>query len=301
MKVFVIVVTYKGHKWYDRCFSSLRKSTVPVQTIVVDNASNDGTAEYIRENFPEIHLIESEENLGFGQANNLGMRYALDHGCDYVFLLNQDTCITPDSIEELVKLHDVNREFGILSPMHLTGSMAHLNILFNDGNTRPNYELISDLYCGNVKDVYEENYINAAAWLISRQTLEIVGGFDPLYLQYAEDDDYLNRLHYHGLKVGLCPRISIVHDHTNLENPFLKRNGRYKHEQYLALEFANVNKNLSIRKHLVYLMRKSIVAELRGDKVLSCQMREDFIYLRKMRRRIELSRETNMRVQSSWL
>ena len=79
-KLFVIVVTYKGHQWYDRCFTSLRESELPIQTIVIDNASNDGTVEYIREHFPEIHLIESKENLGFGRANNIGMRYALDHG-----------------------------------------------------------------------------------------------------------------------------------------------------------------------------------------------------------------------------
>ena len=95
-KIFVIIVTYKGNQWYERCFTSLRNSEYPVQTIVIDNASNDGTVEYIRENFPEIYLIESEENLGFGRANNIGMRYALDHGCDYVFLLNQDAWIKPE-------------------------------------------------------------------------------------------------------------------------------------------------------------------------------------------------------------
>ena len=87
-KVFVIVVTYKGHRWYDRCFSSLRASTIPIQTIVIDNASNDGTIDYLKQNYPELIFVQSDENLGFGRANNLGMRYALDHGCDYVFLLN---------------------------------------------------------------------------------------------------------------------------------------------------------------------------------------------------------------------
>ena len=80
--ISVIVVTYNGLQWYDRCFSSLRQSNVPVSTVVVDNASNDGTVAYIKEHFPEIHLIESDKNLGFGGANNIGIRYALDQGCD---------------------------------------------------------------------------------------------------------------------------------------------------------------------------------------------------------------------------
>jgi GT2 family glycosyltransferase len=103
-KIFVIIVTYKGHLWYERCFKSLRDSELPVQIIVIDNASNDGTVEYIRAHFPDIHLIESKENLGFGRANNLGMRYALDNGADYVFLLNQDAWIEPNTIGELVRI-----------------------------------------------------------------------------------------------------------------------------------------------------------------------------------------------------
>ena len=110
VKLFVIVVTYKGKQWYDRCFVSLRESTLPVQTIVVDNASNDGTVEYIRAHFPEIHLIESKENLGFGRANNLGMRCALDQGCDYVFLLNQDAWVEPDTFEKMVAIHQQHKE-----------------------------------------------------------------------------------------------------------------------------------------------------------------------------------------------
>ena len=89
MKIFVIVVTYKGHRWYNKCFSSLQKQSIPVQVVVVDNASNDGTIEFIRKDFSEFVLIESRENLGFGRANNIGMRYALEHDCDYLFLNNQ--------------------------------------------------------------------------------------------------------------------------------------------------------------------------------------------------------------------
>ena len=112
IKLFAIVVTYKGYRWYERCFTSLRQSTIPVQTIVVDNASNDGTVEYIKEYFPEIHLIDSGENLGFGRANNIAMRYALDQGCDYVFLLNQDAWVEPDTFERLVKIHQRHPGYG---------------------------------------------------------------------------------------------------------------------------------------------------------------------------------------------
>lgn len=111
MKVFVIIVAFNGKRWYDRCFGSLRLSTIPVQTIVVDNASNDGSVEYIKERFSEIHLIASQENLGFGRANNMAMRYALDHGCDYVFLLNQDAWVETDTFERLIDIHQRHPEY----------------------------------------------------------------------------------------------------------------------------------------------------------------------------------------------
>ena len=301
VKLFVIVVAYKGKQWYDRCFGSLRKSTMPVQTVVVDNASSDGSAEYIREHYPEIHLIESNENLGFGRANNLAMRYALDNGCDYVFLLNQDTCIEPSSITELVELHRRHKEYGILSPMHLTGDMQHLNILFNDGTVRPNYEIVSDLYFGKMKELYDMAYVNAAAWLLPRATLETVGGFNPIFKQYSEDDDYMNRVRFHGLKIGLCPSVKIVHDHTDLLNPFDANNQNYRHEQLLALEHVDPNSDYSVNQHLRYLCRKVITSLIKGDRQMAKRYRADFHYLSRMKTQIETSRRESMLKKASWL
>ena len=301
MKLFVIVVTYKGMQWYDRCFTSLRKSTITAQTVVVDNASNDGTVEYLREHFPEIHIIESKQNLGFGRANNLGMRYALDNGCDYVFLLNQDTCVEPTSIERLVSIHNKHAEYGILSPMHLTGDMKHLNILFKDGNLRCNYELISDMYCGRMKELYEMEYVNAAAWLLPRRTLEIVGGFDPIFLHYAEDDDYLRRVRFHGLRVGLCPKVKIVHDHTNLINPFVFENQNYRREQILVLEQTDLNSPYTLNKYLFFLSRKMVLGLIKGNWNQVKQMRSDYAFLKKMMPRIKQSRFENSQSKASWL
>ena len=190
MKLFVIIVTYKGKQWYDRCFTSLRESTLPVQTIVVDNASNDGSVEYIKEHYPEIHLIESEENLGFGKGNNLAIRYAYEHGCDYVFLLNQDAWLDDaDVLNKLVTLSQRHPEYGIISPMHISPDKQSLNMMLEYGNTVYSRRILSDLYCGTVKEIYQTNYVNAAAWLLPRKTLSELGGFDPLIFHYGEDDD----------------------------------------------------------------------------------------------------------------
>lgn len=299
MKVFVIIVTYKGKQWYDRCFGSLRLSTMPVQTIVVDNASNDGTVEYIRENYPEIHLIESNENLGFGKANNLALRYALEQGCDYVFLLNQDTWIEPNAIEELVRLHQEHPTYGILSPMHVRPDGKSLYIQIEDGKTDHGNKLLADCYFNQLDDIYPFAYVNAAAWLLPRNTLEVVGGFDPIFAHYAEDNDYLNRLRYHGLSLGLCPKVRIVHDHQVIPNPL--SGGRLFYYQTLIVDLIDPNKEDYYARYLRYLIRKRLVCVLRGDFKSARQWRADYQFFKGKKAAIGISRTNNKLKQPTWL
>lgn len=70
-------------KWLEKCLSSLRNSIYPTEIIVVDNGSTDGSIDFIRGDFPKVHLIECKENLGFGKANNIGISYGLEKGADF--------------------------------------------------------------------------------------------------------------------------------------------------------------------------------------------------------------------------
>ena len=210
MKLFTIIVTYNGMKWYDKCFGSLRTSNLPTEVIVIDNASSDGTAAYIREYFPEVDLIESKENLGFAKANNIGIRKAYDEGADYVMLLNQDVWVEPETLSELVKTFEENENVGIASPIHLNGSKTGLDFRFHNCM---NGDFISDLYMQKVKPYYESPFVNAAAWLMSRHCIETVGGFDTLlFYHYGEDVNYGQRLHYHNLRFVINTRCTICHD-----------------------------------------------------------------------------------------
>lgn len=89
MKVLVIIVTYNAMRWIDKCLTSLLKSSIPVDCIVIDNKSSDDTVETIKRNYSFCRIIESEENLGFGKANNLGFQYAIDNNYDFVYLLTK--------------------------------------------------------------------------------------------------------------------------------------------------------------------------------------------------------------------
>ena len=102
MKVYSIVVTYNGEQCITKCLQSLRESTQPSEVILIDNASSDQTVAFVRMHFPEVRVITQSCNLGFGAANNIGIRIALNEGADYLFLLNQDAWVTPDCIEKLI-------------------------------------------------------------------------------------------------------------------------------------------------------------------------------------------------------
>lgn len=302
MKVFVIIVTYKGQQWYDRCFSSLRESTISVQSIVVDNASNDGTVDYIRENYPEVHLIESKENLGFGRANNIAMRYALDHGCDYVFLLNQDAWVQQDTVEKLVAIYDSHPEYGILSPIHLNAEKTGIEkslLNYLDDKSITSKRLFEDLYFHRTKEVYETKYVNAAAWLLPRKTLETVGGFDPIFQHYGEDDNYMHRVLFQKMKIGVCPDCVVVHD---TERRVAQGPSKVMTEnRNLLADVTNINVPVSINSLCRYHFRKTCSKLVSGKKPQAKKHWCDYMFLKRNKKSIQISRNQNKIAGPNWL
>ena len=87
--------------WLSKCIGSVLQSTVPADIMVIDNTSTDDTEATVRRDYPQVMFLENYANLGFGQANNIGMNYALRHGYRAVLLLNQDAWIDPDVIGQM--------------------------------------------------------------------------------------------------------------------------------------------------------------------------------------------------------
>ena len=130
-RVLVIVVTYNGMKWLDRCLGSVEGADV----FVVDNDSTDGSADYIQGHFPQVKLIRSAENHGFSKANNLGFEYALKKGYDYVYLLNQDAWLEAGALETLVAAADSH--LNMLSSAPSSTRMATMNWTGYSKRTKP--------------------------------------------------------------------------------------------------------------------------------------------------------------------
>ena len=194
MKILVIVVTYNGLKWLERCLGSVRASVTPADLYVWDNDSADGSADFVRGHFPEAKLIRSAENLGFAEANNQGMRYALEKGYDYVYLLNQDAWIEPSTLGTLVAFSEAHPDYAVLSPLQMSDGFVRLDKQFSKAYREP------------VKRVM------AAHWLVPRKALETIGLFSGLFPIYGNDDNWCDRARYHGFKIGIVPTARAVHD-----------------------------------------------------------------------------------------
>lgn len=212
--VLVIIVTYNAMKWIDKCLLSLSNSTVKCDSYIVDNGSADGTQVYIKEHYPNVIFHQSKENLGFGRANNLGIKYAIENNYDYVYLLNQDAWVANDCFERLILASKANPTYGILSPSQLQADMETLDKNFSY-NVRKNAK-VSDLYDnlrnGDEVGVVELDYIMAAHWMLTRECILKVGAFSPSFPHYGEDNNYCHRVLYHGMKIGVVPTAKAVHD-----------------------------------------------------------------------------------------
>ena len=232
--VYSVIVSWNGAHWICGALESLQASTYPVRMVVVDNASMDGTVDIIEQSYPAVELLRMPDNLGFGRANNKGMSYALSKGADYILLLNQDAKVEPSMVGQLVDIMEKHPTFGIVSPLHLdydgkeidSGFLKYLN---------KDVALLSDTYFGRLKELYEIPFMPAAIWLLSRGLLQQVGGFDPLFFLYGEDNDLCNRARFHGFKIGLVPTALGYHFHEVAygEQPTVREKSKIYYSQLL--------------------------------------------------------------------
>ncbi len=211
----IIIVTYNGENHIDMCLASLMGVGCECNIVVIDNASQDDTVNIIRKNYPSVSLLCSKVNLGFGRANNIGIKYAYEKGADFVFLLNQDAYVEDGAIRRLLDVHRGNSEYSILSPLHQDGTGSGLDSLFvtHLAKTLESGKLMSDYLLERGGDsAYPVGFVNAAAWLLSRKCIESVGLFNPVFEHYGEDMEYAHRTLQKGGTIGIVPKSRICHN-----------------------------------------------------------------------------------------
>jgi hypothetical protein len=208
-RVAVVVLSFNGRDLTLSCIESLRQSDWPdTDIVVVDNASDDDTVDALRANAPEVMLIANDANLGFPGGNNVGIRYALAHGADYVLLLNNDATVAADCIRRLVTEAKSGERPRILCPIvyyaeppdvvWYAGAHWDPAKIYNGG-----YIGRGERDVGQFSGVRETGVGTGAAMLIPRQVLEAAGLLaDELFLQ-GEDVEFSERARRAGFAVAV--------------------------------------------------------------------------------------------------
>ena len=232
-KISVVIVTYNGEIWIKKNIDSLLKSNYPIDIIVVDNASTDQSIALLKE-YKSIKLIQNKNNLGFGKANNIGINSAINNGADAIFLLNQDTWVFENTISNLAEKLFENPDFGILSPMHYSADETILDSSFSSYYNKFDAKIDSN----SIRIV---PFVNAAAWLVSKECFQKTGYFEPIFNHYGEDRNFCDRIRFHGFKIGIVKDATICHDRI-VE---LNSNKIILQSQYLVLiQLLNCNNSL---------------------------------------------------------
>ena len=232
-KISVVVVTYNGEIWIKKNIDSLLKSNYPIDIVVVDNASTDGSIELLKE-YKSINLIQNKNNLGFGKANNIGINRAINNGADAIFLLNQDTWIFENTITNLAEKLFENPSLGIVSPIHYSADETNLDSNFSTYYNKFDAET-------DFNSIRIVPFVNAAAWLVSKECFQKTGYFEPIFSHYGEDRNFCDRVRFHGFKIGIVKDASICHDRIVK----LNSNKILLQSQYLVLiQFINCNNSL---------------------------------------------------------
>jgi GT2 family glycosyltransferase len=199
------------------CLRSLAAVKEPgLQTILVDNASSDGTVEAVRSAFPDVEVLVNEANLGFAEGNNVGIRHALDGGASWVLILNNDVEVDPGFLRALLDEAGRRPGAGALSPLILfeppsetiwfAGASYDPRKGYN-GRQRGYGEPAGPPFDG----VWETDRICGAAMLVPRAVLEEVGNFDTGLFAYYEDTDWSLRARAASHSLYVVPAARIWH------------------------------------------------------------------------------------------
>lgn len=304
--IYIVIVTWNGMKWLERCVGSIHSSKIPVKTIVVDNGSTDGTVGFLKTQ-RDIELIETGKNLGFGQANNVGIRRALAQGAEFVFLLNQDAYIYPDMFDELLDAYSSlpKDKVGILSPLHLYRDGQHFDSQFGGYLYTRSIKMLQDALLTRVAKSYRVDATPAAGWMIPKATFGIIGGFDPIFFHYGEDHNYAQRVNYHGLSTYVVPSAKMTHDRDGFGNATIAKKDMYfrtiKTEIMLNINLGKSRIISKLMKYTVQYFFQSVSYLFHGDfhmfKELNKAVPLNCLYLMKYRN----DRRKNRHTGSNWL
>ena len=214
--IYIILINYNGYKDTIDCVNNLKKINYKnYKIIVVDNASSDDSVEILNEELKNCTIIKSKKNLGFAGGNNLGVNYALDHKADYILLLNNDTIVEPQFLNNMLNSFSIGSKIGIVGCKIMYYSQK--NIIWYGGGYIDWFKFIGVHYgmrqidkgqCDNKKEI---DFVTGCCMLVKREVFEKVGLLSEDYFMYFEDVDFCVKVKNAGFVMWYNPEAIIYH------------------------------------------------------------------------------------------
>jgi GT2 family glycosyltransferase len=226
MDLSIIIVNYNTKDLLKQTVDSVLNTTskISYELIVVDNASRDGSTQMIKETYKEVILIENEDNLGFSKGNNIGIKRASGK---YVLLLNSDTVVLDNCLQECFKYMEKNADIGALGCKVVlkNGELDHackrgfptpeasLYYLLKLDRMFPKSKKFGmyDLKYLSVDDINDVDSLIGAFMMVRHEVIDKIGMLDENFFMYGEDIDWCFRIKEAGYRNVYYPRAGIIH------------------------------------------------------------------------------------------
>jgi len=226
MDLSIIIVSWNTRQWLRRCLTSIYAQPwkIDFEVFVIDNASSDGSPQMVRHAFPQVHLIENHQNLGFARACNQGLRRARGR---FVVLLNPDTQLLDDAFGDMVAFLDKHPDIGALGPRIVDANgnvdprcarrLPTLSTELFEKTRLDRRFLHSQLFGRYLMTYWDHNdsrdveALSGACLMIRREVLDRVGMLDEDFFMYGEDIDWCHRIRQAGWRVYYYSNAQIIH------------------------------------------------------------------------------------------
>lgn len=255
-KVTIVILNWNNAPDTLECLDSVRKLRYDnYDIVVVDNGSTDGSVAAIRDQYPGVIILENRENLGYAEGNNVGIRYALEAGSEYIFVLNDDALVDPETLSALVATTISHPDAGFLgpkvyhreSPQVIQSAGGRFNKYWES-----RYRGMDEADQGQFDDLMDVDFVCGCAVLVSRQTIEQIGLLDPRFFLYREDIDWCYRATRAGFRVLYVPSAKVWHRSPHIREPELSRTTYYMSRNALLFLAKNGLGPVEIAKVLIF-------------------------------------------------
>jgi GT2 family glycosyltransferase len=281
---YAIVLNWNNHSDTRECIESIRISSYPItQIVLVDNASDDGSIGQLQRDYaqdPALHIIRNEANYGFARGVNVGIRYALARGAEFVFLLNNDAVIDRRCIQVLVASLEANPVAGIAGPRvfyhadpdRVWQGSGYFNLI-KSGIVNPEKNRLQTSSDEGIQGIQKASFLTGCAMLVRSRIFEKVGLFDEDFFFYDEDVDFCLRAARAGFELLYVPQAKSWHKIRDVakdrSSPFVMYHLARSHLLVLRKNFSKAYSAYGLLVHLLLYTPYRMLQIMRGSRSLS--------------------------------